>query len=152
MNDETIRKVDRRSLLTCAGVAACSVGLAACMHTNAARVVSPAVAGGALHLRIADQPELATVGGAIKLKPAGLGDTILLWRTGASTFSATSIACTHMGCEVEVAEGGQSLACPCHGSQYNADGTVRHGPAGRALRQYVVELSPDNAELTVHVS
>jgi cytochrome b6-f complex iron-sulfur subunit len=152
MTDRHDDQVPRRRFLAATGAAACSLGLAACMHTNAARIVSPPVAGGTIHLKIADQPELATVGGAIKLKPAGVDDTILLWRSGESSFEATSIICTHMGCEVEVAEGGKSLACPCHGSQYDADGTVKHGPAGRALKKYPVDVSADHSELTVHTA
>lgn len=149
---EEIGKTYRRGFLTVTGSAACTWGLAACMHTNAARVLSPAVSSGAVEIKVAEQPELANVGGAIKLKPAGINDTILVWRSGPSAFEATSIVCTHMGCEVEVAEGGKSLACPCHGSQYNADGTVRHGPAERALKRYGVDVSPDGAGLTVHVA
>jgi Rieske Fe-S protein len=149
MTVEKTETLDRRRFLVTTATAACSAGLAACMHTNAARVISPPAAAGAIHLRIADEPELAAAGGAIKLKPAGLDDTILLWRSDTG-FMATSILCTHLGCEVEVAEGGRSLACPCHGSQYNADGTVRHGPASRALRKYAVDA--DETTLTVHLS
>lgn len=139
--------------LTVTGAAAaCSWGLAACTHTNAARVLSPAVASGVVRINVVEQPELSNVGGAIKLKPAGVNDTILVWRSGTSTFEATSIVCTHMGCEVEVAEGGKSLACPCHGSRYNADGTVRHGPAERALRHYAVDVAPSGTDLTIHVA
>jgi len=148
MIDEKIERPDRRAFLVTTGTAACSLGLAACMHTNAARIVSLPAAGGAIRLRLADEPELATVGGAIKLKAPGLDDTILVWRSG-SELAATSIICTHMGCEVEVAEGGRSLACPCHGSQFNADGSVRHGPAARPLRRYLVEA--DETTLTVRV-
>lgn len=147
-----IGNVHRRGFLTATGAAACSWGLAGCMHTNAARLLSPAVASGVVQLKVAEQPEFSNVGGAIKLKPAGVNDTLLVWRSGPSTYEATSIVCTHMGCEVEVAEGGKSLACPCHGSQYNADGTVRHGPAERALKHYAVDVSPDGAGLTVHVA
>jgi cytochrome b6-f complex iron-sulfur subunit len=152
MNDEKVDKVNRRVFLATTGAGACAWGLAACMHTNTARIVSPTATAGLLHLRVADMPELRAVGGAIKLKPAGLSDTILLWRSGPSELVATSIVCTHMGCEVEVAEGGRSLACPCHGSEYNPDGTVRHGPASQALHRYVVETSADQAELTIHLS
>jgi cytochrome b6-f complex iron-sulfur subunit len=131
----------RRTFLVSAGATACAFGLAACTHTNAARVIGAPMASGAIVLRLSEQPELATVGGAVKLKPPGYDDTILLWRSGANEYSATSIVCTHMGCEVEVADGGRSLACPCHGSQYAADGTVTHGPAGRALRRYRAEAN-----------
>jgi cytochrome b6-f complex iron-sulfur subunit len=148
--EEKLERLGRRTFLVTTGTAACSAGLAACMHTNAARIVSaPAGPGGAISLRIADEPELAAPGGAIKLKAPGIDDTILLWRT-ATGFSATSIICTHLGCEVEVAEGGQYLACPCHGSQFNDDGTVRHGPAARPLRGYRVDA--DATTLTVHVA
>jgi cytochrome b6-f complex iron-sulfur subunit len=149
MTHEKLERPDRRAFLMTTGTAACSLGLAACMHTNAARVVSLPVAAGAIRLQLADEPELATAGGAIKLKAPGLDDTILLWRSG-SELVATSIVCTHMGCEVEVAGGGLSLACPCHGSQFNADGSVRHGPAARPLRRYVVES--DGTTVTVHTT
>lgn len=152
MTDRDVDQLPRRRFLAASGAAACSMGLAACMHTNAARILSPQVAGGAIHLKVAEQAELASVGGAIKLKPGGVDDTILLWRSGDATFEATSIICTHMGCEVEVAEGGKSLACPCHGSQFNADGSVRHGPAGRPLKRYAVDVSPDHGELTIHTA
>jgi cytochrome b6-f complex iron-sulfur subunit len=148
MTDEKLPSKDRRAFLVTTGTAACSLGLAACMHTNAARIVSLPVASGAIRLRLADEPELAAAGGAIKLKAPGLDDTILLWRSG-TELVATSIICTHMGCEVEVAEGGRSLACPCHGSQFNADGSVRHGPAARPLRRYLVDV--EGEALTVHI-
>jgi Rieske Fe-S protein len=149
MTDEKLERTDRRTFLVRTGTAACSLGLAACMHTNAARVVSLPVAAGTIRLRLAEEPELVSQGGAIKLKPPGLDDTILVWRSE-SGLVATSIICTHMGCEVEVAEGGRSLACPCHGSQFNADGSVRHGPATRPLRRYLVDA--DETTLTVHIA
>ncbi len=150
MKNEASSSEGRRTFLVSAGAAACALGLSACMHTNAARVVVAPATAGAIRLRLAEQPELAAVGGAIKLKPEGLDDTILLWRLGPSEFAATSIICTHMGCEVEVADGGHALACPCHGSRYDVDGSVRHGPAQRALHRYAVEAN--ETELTVHLA
>src|SRR5512138_3458565 len=41
-------------------------------------------------------------------------------------FSAFSLVCTHLGCTVERDE--QGFTCPCHGSRYDADGKVTHGP------------------------
>jgi cytochrome b6-f complex iron-sulfur subunit len=152
MNDRTLDKMPRRQFLMTTSAAACAWGVAACTHTNAARILSPTSTAGAVHLKIADLTELANVGGAIKLKPSGVSDTILLWRSGPSEYAATSITCTHLGCEVEVADAGKSLACPCHGSQFNPDGSVRHGPASRPLQRYVVEMSADQTELTIHLS
>jgi Rieske Fe-S protein len=42
--------------------------------------------------------------------------------------TAHSAICTHQGCTV--GEAGKQLACPCHGSVYNAQtGSVINGPA-----------------------
>jgi len=47
-----------------------------------------------------------------------------------------SAICTHQGCQVDSSGGG--LACPCHGSRFNAStGAVTGGPANSALRKYV---------------
>ena len=44
-----------------------------------------------------------------------------------------SPTCTHMGCEVAWNSVEQSWDCPCHGSRYDVDGTVLHGPATAPL-------------------
>jgi Rieske Fe-S protein len=44
---------------------------------------------------------------------------------------AISTVCTHLGCLVKATAEG--FECPCHGSRFAADGTVKKGPAPRAL-------------------
>jgi cytochrome b6-f complex iron-sulfur subunit len=58
---------------------------------------------------------------------------------------AMSAICTHAGCAVSVVNsGGQpSLNCPCHGSNFSANGAVTRGPAGTPLQHYQVELASD---------
>lgn len=52
------------------------------------------------------------------------------------TVIVVSAICTHQGCQIEGAGGG--LACPCHGSRFNAvTGAVTGGPAENPLRKYV---------------
>ena len=51
--------------------------------------------------------------------------------------------CTHLGCVPLGHEGAfDGWLCPCHGSQYDVSGRVRHGPAPKNL------LVPDYAFLT----
>jgi len=56
-------------------------------------------------------------------------------------FAAFSLVCPHLGCTVEPSEGG--YACPCHGSRFNADGSLRNGPASHPMRALKVEKTPD---------
>ncbi|WP_292360763.1 Rieske 2Fe-2S domain-containing protein [Mesorhizobium sp.] len=41
--------------------------------------------------------------------------------------------CTHLGCIVQWNSTEQCWDCPCHGSQFAADGTLLNGPAIRGL-------------------
>ena len=43
-----------------------------------------------------------------------------------------SAICTHRGCRVNEDTGG-TFCCPCHGSQFDAQGHVTHGPAEEDL-------------------
>lgn len=56
---------------------------------------------------------------------------VALWRDGES-IAAVSRRCPHLGCTVRPdPEGG--LACPCHGSRFDARGRVTRGPATKDL-------------------
>jgi|SRR5271157_1195849 len=59
-----------------------------------------------------------------------------------SGFSALSLVCTHLGCTVE--QRGNSFACPCHGSRYDASGNVLRGPAQKPLRSLRIQITSNN--------
>ena len=46
---------------------------------------------------------------------------------------ALSAVCTHLGCITRFRSDDRVIACPCHGSIFDLEGNVVHGPAGRAL-------------------
>ena len=52
---------------------------------------------------------------------------VALWREGDS-LTALSRRCPHLGCTVRPSADGM-LACPCHGSRFDAQGRVERGPA-----------------------
>ena len=56
-------------------------------------------------------------------------------------FTALSLVCSHLGCALKPSEGG--YACPCHGSRFNQDGSLRNGPASQPMRALKVEETPD---------
>ncbi len=53
---------------------------------------------------------------------------------------AISAVCTHLGCTVR--RGGPGFECPCHGSRFDQNGAVVHGPAPKGLAWYAITLSP----------
>ena len=67
------------------------------------------------------------------------GRTVAIRRDPEGTF-AVSMICTHLGCVVRQNPGG--FECPCHGSQFGADGSVTRGPAPRALPWLEVAPGP----------
>lgn len=58
------------------------------------------------------------------------GRNVAVFRDGEGVY-AISTVCTHLGCIVKTSANG--FDCPCHGSGFTSDGTVRKGPAPKAL-------------------
>ena len=46
---------------------------------------------------------------------------------------ALSAVCTHLGCITRYKSDEGVIACPCHGSRFDLEGNVVHGPAPRPL-------------------
>ena len=73
-----------------------------------------------------------------------------LRRTGNNSFIAYALYCTHLGCPVHWIADAKIFLCPCHGSVFNADGTVAGGPAPQPLFHYDVRVRDGNVELQTH--
>jgi len=55
--------------------------------------------------------------------------------------------CTHLGCLYNWNDQENKFACPCHGSQFQKDGTYIKGPAPRNLDRFVVRIESNAGEL-----
>jgi Rieske Fe-S protein len=65
-------------------------------------------------------------------------DKLAVWRDDDGSFHALNAECTHMGCPVTWNNADRTWDCPCHGSIFEADGQVRHGPACEPLAKRAV--------------
>jgi len=54
--------------------------------------------------------------------------------------TAYTLVCTHRGCTVNAPDKEGNLQCPCHGSRYDATGSVTQGPAKKALPGIQLEV------------
>lgn len=58
---------------------------------------------------------------------------------------AFSSVCPHMGCEIDWNDGENTWDCPCHGSRFESDGTLKNGPAKHGLDP--VEIKTDGEDI-----
>ena len=78
--------------------------------------------------------------------PAGEGAVLrdgtrklAVFRDEQGALHAVSAKCTHLGCVVHWNAAERSWDCPCHGSRFDVDGEVLHGPAATALEAAVLD-------------
>lgn len=57
-----------------------------------------------------------------------------VYRSEDGNLHAFSATCTHLGCVVAWNSAEKSWDCPCHGSRFNIEGQVLHGPANTSLQ------------------
>jgi cytochrome b6-f complex iron-sulfur subunit len=92
---------------------------------------------------------LANVGGSIYVQAAG--DRLIVVRVSDTQVDALSSICTHAGCTVNYSTTRMNLGCPCHGSQFNLNGSVARGPAAIALKTYTATLDAANKLVTIAI-
>jgi Rieske Fe-S protein len=85
-------------------------------------------------IKLDENSPLNKVGGSQTVDtPAG---KVIIARTGETTFSAVSAACTHKGAALNYDDKTKQFACPSHGSRFNSDGSVAKGPAKDPLKSF----------------
>jgi Rieske Fe-S protein len=96
----------------------------------------------ALDLTKPENAALTKIGGSQKVAIPGNKKIkpIIVVRKSETEVVAFSSKCPHLGCEVKLPEG-NSIKCPCHGSIFDIDGKVTHGPARSNLAPYMATLA-----------
>lgn len=61
------------------------------------------------------------------------GKRVAAFKDPAGKVILHSAVCTHLKCIVKWNEQEKTFDCPCHGSRFNADGSLKNGPAQRGL-------------------
>jgi Rieske Fe-S protein len=106
--------------------------------------ITASVSGNVATVTIGVGSALSATGGVALVQADN--NTLLVARTGASTFSALTTICTHEACVITNGSAGV-FECPCHGSKYDAEGRVLVGPAALPLRSFATSFS--GATLTI---
>lgn len=136
-------RAPRRHVVIGAGLGLLTAVLTACT-TYGKKPPEPtaeAPAGGAAETEALTTTAEVPVGSGVIV-----GDVVITQPT-AGIFTGLSATCTHAGCKVtEVVDG--EIACPCHGSRFNLDGSVARGPAATPLAQRPVTVRGDEIVAT----
>lgn len=148
--------VDRRKFLAIAAGGAATAALAACgdgQISGVAMKVTTLGAGGGgsgggganqVIAVIGDYPGLATIGTLVMIN----NSFVAVKRTGAGSFDAFFMACTHQGCLTNIVN--NAFDCPCHGSKFDNTGAVTVGPATNNLAALPTSYDASTDTLTIN--
>ncbi|MGW2051202.1 Rieske (2Fe-2S) protein [Streptomyces sp. NPDC001858] len=156
----------RRTVVTAAGAAGLSVALTACGGSDDDSSSSSSSAGTSGSSGSTGSTEAASTGGTGGGDNAAAGaaltttadipegggkvfesEKVVVTQPTAGTYKAFSAVCTHAGCAVKsIADG--VINCPCHNSNFSiTDGSVKSGPAQKALPEVAITVSGDSITL-----
>lgn len=129
---QEIGQSERRRFLQTAAVAAGGLVLGLQSVTRAGEPSTPGAGDEAL---LTLPPKLLeTVGASEVMETAA--DKIIVARSSPTEIIACSAICPHKGCAVNYEHDSKQFVCPCHGSHFDLDGHVTHGPAKSDLKKY----------------
>jgi len=146
-----VKKITRRGIVAAIGVG--GAGVCVCGMKNGCSSITkvgrtPLVPVGsykikknALIIDIEKVPQLADVGGSVKIIDQLLSDRLIVARLSQSEFAVVSLLCTHRGCELEYRHEHSEFRCSSIGSsKFKTDGVKISGFAKKPLKQYVASI------------
>lgn len=104
--------------------------------------VVPLAACGAPDNKPAPQPATGQVLASTSDIPVGSGKMeqgVVVTQPTAGVFKAFVPKCTHAGCQLSDMIT-TTIDCPCHGSKFELDGSVAHGPAVQPLTPIAITV------------
>lgn len=79
------------------------------------------------------------------------GHLLLVVRHGAASYGTLLMVCTHQSCTgSNIQQSGTVINCACHGSQFDLNGNVTHGPASSNLTTYSTTFNATAKTVTIH--
>ncbi|HEX9578547.1 MAG TPA: Rieske (2Fe-2S) protein [Myxococcales bacterium] len=93
--------------------------------------VFPGASNGSVSFTVQQLPALAQVGASVTGHAAGVPFPLVVLRASATQVLAFDARCPHLGCAVRGAQ--KLFICPCHGSLFDLNGSVKLGPATSPL-------------------
>jgi Rieske Fe-S protein len=144
--------MDRRCFLKCsvAGGAALAAG---CVEVDPAPALTAAADGdGYVELRLADHPDLLLHDSPLTLHFETHNKRqrdLLIVNSSSRGWVVLDALCTHLQCPLGYSARSQLVECPCHGSTFQLDGKVRHGPARAPLSSYPVQADGERIRIDI---
>lgn len=81
------------------------------------------------------------------VRPAGWYYDIAVQKKEDNTYAAILMKCTHQ--ENQLTKTGNGFQCSLHGSQFDATGKVRKGPAEKPLKTYTTSIEQNNLIISI---
>ena len=138
--------VSRRTFLAASTLAAVVAVLESCSNALGVDGFNGSY-GGPITVKLANYSALSAVNGVARVD-GGTGAPTALVRTGAASFTALSMVCTHQGTTIGIT--GSGFTCPNHGAQFSQTGQWVGGQPTSSLQSYAT--SYDAAAGTVTIS
>jgi Rieske Fe-S protein len=161
-----VKKISRKAFLVggATAVATAAAGACLCTKTGWATITgvgaTPSIAPDAYNIEkdkriricLDKVPELALVGGSVKIVDADLNDSLIVVREAEDVYVAASIKCTHRGVEVEYRADDTCFKCASlGGSRFKTNGEKVCGFAKGPLKTYPISCD-DNSVLVIRLS